>query len=60
MPREKKDYKNLNIKLARPIYEMLDKFCKENGITKTMATERILDRYFKEYFSKEKEERKLI
>ena len=49
MPREKKDYKNLNIKLARPIY-----------ITKTMATERILDRYFKEYFSKEKEERRLI
>lgn len=60
MPREKKDYKNLIIKLARPIYETLERFCEENGITKTMATERILDRFFKESFSKEKEERRLI
>lgn len=60
MPREKKDYKNLNIKLARPIYEMLDKFCEENGLTKTMATEKILSRYFEDYFKKDKEERRLI
>lgn len=60
MPREKKDYKNLNIKLARPIYEMLEKFCEENGLTKTMATEKILCRYFEEYFKKDIEERRLI
>lgn len=60
MPREKKDYKNLNIKLARPIYEMLEKFCEENGLTKTMATEKILSRYFEDYFKKDKEERRLI
>ena len=59
MPREKKDYKNLNIKLARPIYETLERFCEENGITKTTATERILDRYVKDYFRTEKEEWKL-
>ena len=40
MPREKKDYKNLNIKLARPIYEMLDKFCKENGITRNILVKK--------------------
>ena len=60
MLREEKDYKYLDIKLARSIYETLEKFCEENGLTITMATEKILSRYFEEYFRKDKEECRLI
>lgn len=48
MPRAKK--------IATGTYDLLDKFCDETGITKTTATEKILD----EYFKKPKEERNLL
>ena len=54
MPREKKDSKKFNINLATQTYEKLEHFCKDTGLTKTMATERILDRFFEEYFKKNK------
>ncbi len=60
MPREKKDSKSFNINLATKTYEALERFCEETGLTKTMATERILDRFFEEYFRKEKDERRLF
>lgn len=60
MPREKKDSKSFNINLAAKTYDNLERFCKETGLTKTMATERILDRFFEEYFRKEKDERRLF
>lgn len=50
MPRQKKDAKTLNIKLATPIANELDKFCDESGMTKTMAVERILSQFFQLYF----------
>lgn len=60
MPREKKESKKFNINLALQTYEKLEHFCKDTGLTKTMATERILDRFFDEYFKKEKEDRDLF
>ena len=58
MPRQKKDAKVLNIKLATPINEKLERFCKESGQTKTVAVERFLDRCLDEYFKKPEKERK--
>lgn len=40
MPRQKKDAKILNIKLAREISNQLEQFCEESGISKTVATEK--------------------
>lgn len=52
MPRPKKDAKILNIKLALPVYEKLDRFCEESGQSKTIAVERFLDKCLDEYFEK--------
>ena len=60
MSRAKKDAKILNIKLDREIHEMLEKFCEESGMNKTIATEKILSRYLGEYFRKPKDERTII
>lgn len=60
MPRQKKDAKIINIKLAREISNQLEQFCEESGISKTVATEKILSKYFEEYFSRLEEERTLF
>ncbi len=60
MSREKKDAKILNIKMDREIHERLEIFCEETGMTKTIATEKILRRYFEEYFKKSKKDRTLF
>ena len=60
MPRPKKDAKILNIKLATPISEQLEKFCAETGMSKTIATEKMLSQYMEKYFSKSEQERKLF
>lgn len=60
MPRQKKDAKILNIKLAREISDRLEQFCEETGASKTIATEKILSKYFDEYFSRPEEERMLF
>lgn len=60
MPRQKKDAKILNIKLAKEISDQLEQSCEESGISKTVATEKILSKYFEEYFSRPEEERTLF
>lgn len=60
MPRQKKDAKILNIKLAREISDQLEQFYEESGMSKTVATEKILSKYFEEYFSRPEEERTLF
>lgn len=60
MSREKKDAKLLNIKLDRIIHEQLEQFCDESGMTKTMATEKILAQFFDEYFHRPEEERRIF
>lgn len=49
MPRPKKDYKALNIKIDRTIYEQLEKYCEITGQSKTVAVERILDKAFQQF-----------
>lgn len=60
MSRIKKDCKLLNIKLDREVSDELEAFCEESGMSKTMAVEKILHRYFVEYFKRPKEERTLF
>ena len=60
MPRQKKDAKILNIKLAKEISDQLEQFCEASGMSKTIATEKILSKYFEEYFSRPEEERTLF
>ncbi len=60
MPREKKDTKTLNVKISASVLDRMEQFCDESGITKTTATEKILERYFDEYFSRPENERKLF
>ena len=60
MPREKKDAKILNIKLATPVYDQLSCFCDESGLSKTIATEKILSQFFEAYFEKPVEERTIF
>ena len=49
MPKPKKDWKALNIKIQSEVYEQLEKYCEETGLSKTVAVERILSKAFKEY-----------
>ena len=60
MPREKKDAKILNIKLATPVYDRLEQFCDESGMSKTVAAEKIFARFFDEYFEKPEDERMIF
>ena len=60
MSREKKDAKLLNIKLEREIHDQLEQFCEESGMTKTMATEKILSRFFDDYFKRPETERRIL
>lgn len=57
MPRPKKDAKILNIKLAMEISNQLEQFCEESGMSKTVATEKILSRFLEEYFQRPEKER---
>lgn len=49
MPKPKKDWKALNIKIQSEVYERLEKYCEETGLSKTVAVERILSKVFKEH-----------
>lgn len=57
MPRAKKDAKILNIKLAMEVNSQLEQFCAESGMSKTVATEKILSKFFEEYFKRPEKER---
>ncbi len=49
MARQKKDYTPLNAKIDSEIMMRFNKYCDEVGQTKTLAIERILDAFLKEY-----------
>ena len=57
MARQKKDAKILNIRLATPVSDKLEVFCKESGQTKTVAVERFLTKCLDEYFALPKKRR---
>ena len=52
MPREKKDARILNPKLAAPVYDRPDAFCYESGPSKTVAAEKILMQFFDSYLER--------
>lgn len=60
MPREKKNAKVLNIKLELSVYENLNQFCEESGMSKTVATEKILSQFFTSYFQKPEDKRMIF
>ena len=49
MPRPKKDYVPLNVKLDSAIMERFKKYCDAMGQTKTTALEMILTKHLDEY-----------
>ena len=46
MGRPAKDSKALNLRLDSKVWDRLEEYCQETGITKTTAVERILTAYF--------------
>lgn len=55
MPRQKKEWKNLNLKLDAQVSDRLEDYVNETGLTKTAALERILTQYFDEREKKVRE-----
>ena len=51
MVKQKKDGKSLNCVIDREVFEQLEEYCNEVGQTKTLAVERILKQYFKDYYN---------
>lgn len=49
MSKPKKDWKALNIKIQSNVYNELEKYCEETGLSKTVAVERILLKAFEKY-----------
>ena len=60
MPRAKKDAKVLNVKLATPVYDKLEEFCEESGMSKTVAAEKIFTQFFNDYFERPESERTIF
>lgn len=55
----KKHARALNVNIDSGVYQELDDYCKDKGITKTEAIEEILHRHISRYFfDKDAEERK--
>lgn len=49
MPKPRKGWKALNIKIQSSVYEQLEKYCEDTGQSKTVAVERILSKAFEKY-----------
>lgn len=47
--REQKIYKNVNCKIEKSVAEMLEKFVKKTGLTKTATVEKALKEYIEKY-----------
>lgn len=58
MPRPKKDYQPLNVKLDSTIMDRFNKYCEYKGQTKTTALERILLKHLDEFEKQSREEDK--
>ena len=60
MPRAKKDAKILNVKLETSVYDRLEQFCEESGMSKTVAAEKIFTQFFDGYFDRPETERTIF
>ena len=54
MARKIKESHPLSIRMEKDIYECLDQFCKDSGLSKTVAIERAVEMYIADYRHKEK------
>lgn len=52
MSQPKKDAVVISMKLDRSVHDLLVEYCSQTGLTKTAATEQILDKYLSRYFLK--------
>ena len=59
MPRQKKDAKILNIRLAADVNDQLEQYCEDSGQTKTVAVERALSAFIDDYYAQQKLLKKL-
>ena len=48
-----RDFKPVNFNMDIKVLEKLEQYCTETGLTKTVAIERILDKFLTEYFDKQ-------
>ena len=60
MAQIKKNAKILNIRLATSVYDKLEKFCDESGMSKTVAAEKIFSQFFDSYFDRPESERTIF
>lgn len=47
--REQKAYKNINCKIEKSVSDMLEKFVKKTGLSKTTTVEKALTEYIEKY-----------
>ena len=50
MPRQKKNNVPVSFRLEKEIFDRLEQFCEDSGHSKTVAVERALDGYFRQYY----------
>ena len=50
MARAKKDGQYINCYVEKEVVQILEQYCEETGLTKTVAIERILKKYFENYY----------
>ena len=60
MPRPKKDYKTLNVKLASDVADKFDNYIDTTGLTKTRTVEKILSAYLENWDTERKKIKKDI
>lgn len=51
-----REFKPMSLNMDVKVHEKLERYCEETGRTKTMAIERILDRFLTEYFEQKPKE----
>lgn len=54
MSRPKKDSRVITIKMERHVFDSLEQFCADSGLTKTSAIERALTVYMANYYKEQK------
>lgn len=50
MPRQKKNNVPVSFRIEKEIFDRLERFCDDSGQSKTVAVERALDAYFRQYY----------
>lgn len=54
MSRQKKESQPFSIRMDKAVYERLNEYCEESGLSKTVAIERAISLYIDDYDGKKK------